>query len=675
MSGASWPSSGSPQNPMNMLMEMFGSAVMPSGMTPGQFSPNQSWQDTQEARQFSKGTMGGAMALGGQQAATGIQDMIMGTQPGGGLVGMGLMSEEKGQKAAAWTQSSDFATGMGNVLPWAGMFAPSGAMEAMGMGGMSMGMDIGGMFRGQMQTPGVPGSGMTSGQLEQGITQLGSTAQQRLFSGTDRTPTSGFGQAATGRFAAQAQRKGRGPGQIDWNKQADKDKFSDWMGSNTRPMSAIRDLGGQYANMDEKQMGQALNMVTMGGFDRGVGDEELESQTRMFKQLSRQAQISPGEGMGLQQMAGQRIEQLGGDMMGGVSAGQHGMAFGAYAKEQGGDFLKSTGSSASELMQKDAILTAQAGRSEVGNLAASMMRMGEAGMLKGESKEVYEQLKDKGEFNITDSNQMRKLLQQSGVNMGAAANIMSQRGENLQRFGEDVAGAVRKQQWETDIQPVMQRMVAQSLQIGAKGAGKRMSGSQSMEGARMVTDTIREMAGKSPREITAAIAEKFVEQGASEEDARAAAEGAIGAAGEASRRKGYRGVGEIAALHGKGGLEAVEQTEEEAEVAAAEESRTRGKGQKDWAERLGEGLKKGDKQLGKAVARFLGGEEDDKTAAGGDKAAKPDTTDTTDATPDPQSGGAVVNVNVVNPIQLVGADEVAHGSVPGPTDQPMDQIA
>ncbi len=685
MPSASWPSGSIFSNPVaDQLAQLFGPQLMAPGLELGQFQPNQNLLDTQSARQFAGGRMNAVSGMSSAGAASSFQELIMGRQPGAGLVGLGGLSSAQGQQFGQLTQSADFGRTMGGAMSVMGMLAPNmmgGVADALGMGSGYAAGNYYDMFRGQMATPGQPGTGMSPSQMTSTATQIAGGLQQDLFSGNKPSATRGYEAGKMSDFLGPAQQMGRGPGDFAG---MSREQRRGYVSGLSKSASAIRDLGGEFANMSPQQTLQAVDMFNMGGFSRGVGNEQLEQQTRMFKQLTRQGGGDIDQnmrvGLGLQQIAGARSVQLGGDALSGVTAGQHGMAFGNYAKGQGAEFIASAGTSAVALMQQDAILTAQAGRSEIGNLASSLMRMGEGGLIRDKESpafKAYERLKNEGKFDIQDPGTMQAMLRKSGVNMGTAAGIMQQRGKNAQMYGDEVAGAVREQQWELDIQPVMQGSIAGSLQQGARGAGKPMSGPQSMALAKMITDTMRDMGGRDLGEVKQAIVSKFIEMGASEEDANAAAMGAMGAAGEAVRTRGYtQGLGQATALHGRGGMQAVRDQQATGQKRVDKEIEMAHEAQKGPFGRFIDAIKDSS-SMSEFLSKVAGGVEIDKRAAGGDRADKQaeDQEKGTDAKQEGAGGATAVEVtNAPGTALTVRIDDgdASAGPTHGAGEQPGD---
>jgi len=652
-------------NPLlDMVIQMLGPQIMPKGMDFGQWQPNQNIMDTRRAREFSSGQMQSIMDIGAPEAAKGFQDFIMGTQPGGGLVGMGLLTPKIGQEASAFAQTADFGRMMGAAMPFLGTMMPGDVLDELGMGGGQAAANYSEMLRNRMQIPDMPGTGMNQQQLRAATSQI--TAQMGELRPEE---TRGFRKGRVSGLVRAAQDMGVGP--ADYLNMS-KEQRHEFGRSISHSASAVRDLGGPFAALPPTQMLQTLDVMTMGGFGRGVDNDVLEHQVRMFKQLSQRANISAGEALGLQQAAGMRAVELGGDVLQGVGAGQHAMAFGAYAKDKGQGLIRAAGVSASELMQQDALLTVQAGQSESGNMASALMRMGETGMLRKGSQafKAYTNLKDKGEFNITEPGQFRNLMRGSGVNMTDALTMLQQRNENRRLYGAEVAGAVRETQWDADVGDFMSRAVAN--QLGTRG---HMGARRAMQLGQGVTDVIRDTAGQSQEEVREAVIKRLNKMGLRGSRAESAATVAMGAAGEAAISRGYRGgAGHAAALHSKEMLGSIRQTTEEAEAAAAEDQKHAAEAQEGPVGRIMRGVGEAD-DAGKLLARFFGGYDRDRKAMRGDRAgnepAKENPLQNDAPTRPGQGGSGVTPVEITNWGDMWKDAGNAGGDVHGVAAQPM----
>jgi len=664
-----------------MFLQTFGQGMVPSGMTLGQFWPTQNLQDTQRAREFEQGQLGAVSGIGMAAAQQSLQELIHGYagSQGGGLVGMGLLSSEEGNKMSELLQSDKFGAAVAAITPLVGNFMPGGTMDALGLGANQAAGNYSELFRNQMQTPGQPGTGMTPGQLTGAATQLTGAAQQNLYSHPQGSlaATRGFGLGQLSSFVAPAMQRGLGPGNIDYQTQAGRKDFTDWQAGLAKPMSAIRDLGGGYSAMNADQMAQTLDQLNMGGFSRGVNNEQLEQQTRMFKQLSRQADISYGEAAGLQQFGGAASVAKGGDAMSGVMAGQHGMAFGAYAKSQGAGFIQAAGGiSANEMMQQDTQLMAQAGRSETANNAAALLRMGDKGMLRDGSPahKAYIKLKEEGEFNLYDAAAFRKTLEKSGVDMTVATGIIHQRDENKDLYGDKVAGAVRETQWDADIAPLMRRTVANQMSGVLRQRGKRTSARRMWKAGEIVTSTVREMAGASREEVIEAIAERLEEAGLGGRNAEATAELALGAASRAARSLNYRGgAGHAAAMHSKRALEETHKEQDKAQGRVDDEIEHAADGQRNFVGRAAHAVKSGVKTPEEAAAFAAGATEVSNDRAAARQVDEQESgTDAAQDLPGERAGATAVDTDALSFSFGDGDSQTIAGMMNGVSEQPGD---
>jgi len=681
---------GGMQNGLGSLFGMLGQPLlqqfMPPGFELGPFGGNQNMQDYRSNAAFSSGVMGAAMDLGGAAGAQGFNELMTGTSGQGGVANLpGVDPASMPQM-----QGADVGKFMGQMMPFASvMMGGSALFDALGMGSFTAASHHGELFRSHMETPG-QGNGLTSAQVRDWTTQVSGGIRQRLYGpdGNDLKAThgikEGFGAGLlnaaskmgisgvnTGEFIARDDKRGM----IDAGA-ASQMKLS-------RGAAAVRDLGGPFSAMDPEQMLGQLDKFTMGRLSKGQDAEELGDQVRMFKELATQSGLEGnnyGDAAALQQIAGARSAELGGSQSFGTVGGEHAMAFGAYAKGRG-DLVKSAGVSANELMQQDAYLTAQAASSSMGNEAAALMRMGEAGMLKGDAQAAFEKLRDKGELDPMSSDEFRGMLKKSGVNMGAAGEILNQREANRKMHGDAVAGAVRNNQWEADIAPTMQRNVANALGRASEG---RMTGKQAMEAGDMVTETLKGMAGKSRDEMREALVDKFKAMGANEQDSKTAAEAALGAADTTAIKKGFKGgVGHVVALNSDEAEQGVKD-----QMAAAKKNADAAKEvadqQQNAVERGIDEVKRDDATLGTVAAAVAGGRRvgpagDEETGGGVATAANAEAatraTAEAEAREAAQDGGDnVQRVEVVNTpsVAIAGDQDVPAGPRDGASAQPLD---
>jgi hypothetical protein len=228
------------------------------------------------------------------------------------------------------------------------------------------------------------------------------------------------------------------------------------------------------------------------------------------------------------------------------------MAFGIATQDM------NFGISKGEKEHQDIQLTAQASRSETANVASALMSMDEEGMIPDgtPAARVVKDLKA-GNFKAMKPGEFRALMQASGVNVTDAQLILNQRGVNLEQYGEEVAGAVRKAQWDADVAPVMQRRIQSTLAAGARSRGIRMSRAQLAVSSQAVTDTIRDMADREDKEIKEAIAKKFEGMGASPVNARRAAHMAFGAASAGAQQVGFKDARHAGGMHSRAALDRI----------------------------------------------------------------------------------------------------------------------
>ena len=643
---------------LDMMVQMFGSKLLPPGMVLGQWNPNQPLGDTLEAREFGQGQMGAAMGLGGPAATQHVQELIQGRagSTNGGLVGMGVLDESI--FGAGNLQTEDISKAVGAAMPYLSMASPQ-LLDMMGPGaGMSgMGSNYASMMR---------GNGLNSGQLTDRAVTLGQDVSSQLYGGNsgDFSQTMGIGYSEGSALLRGAGNMGIAPtgaqllgmGRTEAREAASKATMDLSHGS-----AAIRDLGGHYAAMNPEQRMTTLDQLSMGRLSAGENAAGLGMQVRQFKQTTRAAGLSLGEGQGLMQIAGARSAALGGNMQSGTVGGSHAAAYGAFLNsDKGAGYVSAAGVSSNTLLQQDAVLTAQAGRSNTAANASALMEMGEAGMLEGEALKKYESLKE-GKYEAMGDGAFRSMLKKSGMNMNVAGTIMSNREENLANHGDSVAGAVRGSQWNADIAPSMQRDVANAM--GAAGGGA-FSTKQTMNAGAMVAETLKGMGGKSRKEMIDAVAAKYQADGMNEQQAQNAARVSVSAAGMSVRKKGYKGgIGHAVSLHGDEVAGGVADQEGRAATKAQEEADTADQGQKGpWA-RLADGIKDGTKSAAEFFAKVIGGVKKPASGSG----------DTDASGSDSDGSGGIPKVKIDGTVSVVvhGAGDVPDtgsgmGSTMGP---------
>lgn len=607
MAGAVHGSGSWSGNPLlDALIRAAGPQMLPAGMVFGQLFPNQPLTDTLQARQFEEAQLGASSAMGVSGAEKHINELLMGYggTGEGGLVGMGLL--DKG--VASGAQAGKVASNLSQLVPWVAGLGGSGVLDSLGLGDAASGSNYASAFR-DAQAPYMnPAGGLSQDQLQQMAVSTATGVNRNLFNDNgQRRQTFGFGKGSSSALFRAGQTMGIAPSgrqMVGMGAAGRVNAATARTREFTAGASAIRDLDPRFAGLPPEQMLQMLDKLTMGRVSAGEDVSDLGVQMREFKQLARGADVGIEEGVALQQIAGAKSVELGGQARSGTVGGQHALAFGSFLQsEQGAGVVQGAGVSKSTLMQQDALLTAQAGRSDVGNQAAALMRMGEAGMLKGKSQQMFEALKEKGEFNSMTSGQFREMLKGSGVDMNAASSIMSQRETNWGEYGDQVAGAVREQQFAADIAPEMQRSIANQLNniVGDK---------RSMRLGGVATEALRGMAGKDPAEMRKALIKKFEEAGLKGDKAASAAEVAFGAADVVARKKGYEGgIGNVAALHSRKTLEGVQQEEEIAEERAADEEGVAHM-QQSAGDRIIDAVKRGDPSAARTGARMLGAVDD-----------------------------------------------------------------
>lgn len=616
----------------SMAAEAIGGMLGGDNMVMGQMFPNQSLSDTMEARQFRDLNQGISQQMQ-PMAQQDVQRLFSGMKQQG--IFTGDMSNQ---------QRDEIAQNITGFLPMMNMFAP-GMADSLGPGfsSASFGGSLAMAGRSRLGIPGQAGTGIGMQAMQNRISGLTTGTLQNLqgMPGGERQALMGFGFGQTGDFVRQAMQQGLGPGG---------DIFSDDMQSATqnltqfsqevvKPMSAIRDLGGKFANMNAGQMFGAMDQITLGG----SGRQSLEAnanQIRMFKQATRMSGLSMQEGDVLQRMAGDRARELGGDFgESGTTAGQHAMFFGAAIGT--GMNLAENRTTKMRLMQIDAMLTAQAGESMVADQMSALMRMGETGMLKEGTKahEAFKKLKA-GAYKYMDEGEFREMLADSGVPPQQAAVIRNQRAHNQLLYGDKVTPMAREQQWELDIGEHMRRTIANDLSTGAR---TKLNGVQALQLGTIATEAIRDTAGQKMDDVKKSIREKFIAAGVDEGEAGELAELAFAAGGTSADQLGFKSVGEAAIAGSPELLRKAREKQAEGQTKADEEARTSFKGQRNLLERGIDTITEGVKTAREAVGRALGGipkeEEDAKDAKDAKAASREATKNTKGPAAGKQDGG------------------------------------
>jgi len=559
--------------------------VMPEGFELGQFSPDQSIGDKREAQQFSS-----FQDVVGPQTAAAVGEGVERLFEGLGLSGLLKESPEAAEI---------MGQGLAKAMPAMQKMAPGLVDAVPGASPLGLHQQLGTMFRPEMQA---------------GMSMDDALAKRDALVGALAVPDGGrdefgFGGTRRGSFIAEGRRRDMSPADLE-----DTDAYVQFSREAGAGMSAVRDLVGPAARgMQADEMFDFLDAATMGG----MAHEDMATlggETRQLKALSLAGDMPWQGAMALQAMAGAHAEAQGGTKRTGAVAGRHGVAFGIAAKQAGigGEALRSAGTSLPELRRKDALLTAQARNSRVGNQMATLMRMGEEGMLKGEGLKAFEQLKavtenkEGAEFKPMNELAFSRMMGRSGVSQRDYHVMRQQRDTNLRKYGDKIAGAARKSQWAVDVQPKMQRDIAGALQARSGSMGGRMSGRQAWRFSAAMSETLRENANKGEDELLEAMATKMQGMGMTAREAKIAASAGLGGSDVTAARSGFVSGQELAMQHNQATLEGTQTALRNATTQGEKAAADAPVGQENILERGIAEVMSGTPQAGPIAARLAG---------------------------------------------------------------------
>jgi len=570
---------------------MVGPGFMQSmDMEMGQFAPNQNIRSFEEATAFQRLQMTVGSAAIQAHAPADLNAIFS------GLRGMGLFADGDSR-----VQQNMLAHKMASIAPWLNMAQPGMAdVLGPGMGSAAFAGSMANVFRPVMQGAGGMGTAAVQNHIA-GITG-GMHAQ---FAGGRTMMGMRIGQI--GGAINIAQNMGLGASQEQLRTMSTQDLaagFTKLGRGLAHPLSAVRDMGEQFAGLSQPQQFAAAQALTMGGFQHDTM-QEMGMDIRTFRALAQSSAVSTGTGMGLMSIAGQRSMEMGGERHLGGLAGRHAIAM---AGAVGGI----SGIDKNLVAQKDALLTAQAGNSTAAAQMAATMQLGEAGLLDEGSRGHQEYLAIKsGGGTFMAPADWRKMMAEAGVDPGTASTIMHDRVGNLAKFGEKVASRAREMQFDQDIGSRMIRNIKGRLSGAARRSGGSMTTAQAMKAAQDMTMIMRNSADMDDDELMDALKAKMREMGMNEKEATSAALMGMGAGETVSRQMGATNLREMAALHGHKQLAAVRRLRAEARGEAGAAARAAGRGQGGPLERAVGGIKDAEKGLLRFIARIMGGEPAD----------------------------------------------------------------
>jgi hypothetical protein len=664
------------------------------------------WNDSISSQNFQTSQMAG---MGVAAASTNAN-----VQFGQAMQGGAAIATQLGMKITPSPITDELmGSTMNSLMPWAQM-AGGGVFDAMGLGAPGYHMQVGMSQRGYMP------QGLSRQQAQARGKQLGAVTSQiynSLYDPHAANPvanTYGYGGGQLGGLTRAAMRMGLGgPGDLLQGDGAARGvAFSRSAGQQA---SAVRDMGGPYAMMNDEQTMGMVRSMTLGG----TGLDSLQ-RSMHIREMTQLARLTGGEGMdigvaqGLQIQAAQYSRQIGGDYRVGRSAASRALAEGSYYDTIGEKAMTDAGTSKEQLIQKGARLTANAVNSTVGGQMAATMAAGSRGLLDSGS-ELYQQYlnlkgKDKlealqskgdaimakgakdakfkesdeykdfvgsneykdyqnvkggmgakGEYKYQHEGDWLDMAARSGVTRREAQSIRQNSRQNIKDFHGDIKDAARNAQWDVDIAPHLEKLIGGEMSRQSEGKYGKDAGA-------VITRAIKESAGMTREQEIKHVEEKLRAMGMSEHDAKHLGEAGVGVGAKFLGGRGYENEREADLLHSDAMKEKTAATEHTAGVNAAQADKDAGKGQMQWPQRLFEALKSGDLKKGlsiliNAVPAVSGGAGGPGGGGGGTAAAGP---------LGPPSGGAaasggpadVVAVRIVGKVSIADGD-VAYGPVSG----------
>jgi hypothetical protein len=274
-------------------------------------------------------------------------------------------------------------------------------------------------------------------------------------------------------------------------------------------------------------------------------------------------------------------------------------------------------------MQKDAILTAQAGNSHAAAQMAATLKLGSMNLLDEDSAAYQEyQAILAGGGTYMPSSVWRDMIAKAGVSAKTAAAVMGNKAGNLAEFGEQVAGRVREMQWDEDMGARMIERI--SGQLGDTIGGKKMTRGQAHEAAKAITDILRE-SSNIKGDLSKVIEAKLQEMGMTPNEAKAAAAAGVAGGEAVAQAMNYGSLRQASVLHSQSTHEKVRDEQQRARDTAGEAEGNANVGG-GFAERFADTMKSGIQSLGEFVGRLLGGTDVDAPTAAPTRGEPPTTT-------------------------------------------------
>lgn len=490
---------------LNMLLQL----AMPSLMQmagngtyiPAQFMPMQSLADQMRANLFARQTME-VMQGGMMNDANRMQQMLLNTpmgrffgiDPAGGMAG-----------ATALTMAQDFArfAPMGLVQGIDFAFG-RGTFDALAFQGRGTMPIAEGLFQaGQFRMD--PFTGRWGARPENAVA-LGSAVRERLF-GTPEAAAAMKGLTSTdvGDLFQELSARGFAPGLrsrediarmrgVGANTIGDldvqnvnADQISRKLQDLSGVVSAMRDIFGDAGrpNAPMRELINGLQALTQGGLAT-MTPGNLELSVRMTQNLARMSGMGIAGMMGLMTHGANMADRLGLDRSLAVQATQGAVAFGAAFGSTGAGATPAFGAFDREKMTlNDLQLRMQAAASPAANQMAAIVRMKNAGMLRegteayriAEAVEQGQATYDGGKSVHMGTNQLRDIMQRSGINGATFDSILQQQPANQQFIEQfDIGSNVRNNFQRLEGQQVMGRSYGDALVGQLRAAGRASRG-------------------------------------------------------------------------------------------------------------------------------------------------------------------------------------------------------
>lgn len=440
-----------------MLAPYLHQFIQGQGMMPGQFSPVQNLYDQHLAR---------SQMIRQQQAMSMTADMDR-NQLATQFAGMFRMFNPDNQLTAEQAKLTQrLSNDVGRILPMLTPFAPGTVDALLGARGSAQAMGLG-FAQGSRYL--ADGSGVTGGISGEQVSQL----VRQMYPRYDVSEMRGMGGAQLGQLFAEASQRGflgevtgKG-GKLDGSRI--QNRLKELSGAVSAMKDIFGDLGRQDAPMSE--LFSALENLTQSGLSR-MGAGRAEKLAREVQQMAKLTGVGMDAVLTMHTGAASLASSMGLDRSFAPQAVKSSLAFATAYGQTSGGFSAWGKMGKEEMMAYDQRLRMQAAGSEMANQAGAVMRLGDQGLLQGDARKLYEQIKsgDTSALQYMAPGDFVEFLQKGGVSRNAAAQAMHNRYANqefVQRY--NLGDKVREQQREADVIPKMQAVLGQSLAASLAG--------------------------------------------------------------------------------------------------------------------------------------------------------------------------------------------------------------